>query len=331
MGDTLEDQIDRIVMRKNPELLGDYHLPMLARVEAVSDPIFTPGMSEQFRPRYAVDLRVLDETDKPDPLFPLLRSVPLPASCGGLERGVFGFPEAGAIVELAFAYGLPSKPFIRTVLSDGLSVPRVVPGELVLQAAPEVVQRADEHGNWSRETYANITDQSLHHLVKTFESLLDTHIHHVKVRQHSVEEITGAKIIEAMGALKLLSGGSGHVAVVDNLRIAVGKNQHNKVTNDLIQRIGNIADSFAVLKQIIKVQDGGKVWLGSEGENVLQILSELIQVVADIANTASSHTHQYTDNGSPLITQPPIQAGTFSGQKGSADAIKSRLDPIVEG
>lgn len=33
-------------------------------------------------------------------------------------------------------------------------MPRVVPGELVLQASPEVVQRADEHGNWSRETYA---------------------------------------------------------------------------------------------------------------------------------------------------------------------------------
>jgi len=330
VGDTLEDQIDSIVMRKNPELAGDYHLPMFARVEAVSDPITTPSLSEQFRPRYAVDLRVLDETDNPDPLFPLLRSVPLPAFCGGLERGVFGFPNPGAIVELAFAYGLPSKPFIRTVLSDGLSVPRVVPGELVLQASPEVVQRADEHGNWSRETYAAIRDESLHHLVKSFESLLDTHIHHIKVRQHSVEEITGVKIIEAMGALKLLSGGSAHLVAVDNLRVAVGKNQHNKVSGDLIQRIGNIADSFAVLKQIIKVQDGGKVWLGSEGENVLQILSELIQVVANIANIAKDHTHEYTDNGSPLNTKKPNQSGAYGGEKSSADALKSRLDPIVE-
>lgn len=325
----MEDQIDNIIMRKNPELAGDYHLPMFARVEAVSDPIATPSLSEQFRPRYAVDLRVLDETDNPDPLFPLLRSVPLPAFCGGLERGVFGFPNPGAIVELAFAYGLPSKPFIRTVLSDGLSVPRVVPGELVLQASPEVVQRADEHGNWSRETYAAIRDESVQHLVKSFESLLDTHIHHLKVRQHSVEEISGVKIIEAMGALKLLSGGSAHIVTIDNLRIAVGKNQHNKVSGDLIQRIGNIADSFAVLKQIIKVQDGGKVWLGSESENVLQILSELIQVVADIANTAKDHTHEYTDNGSPLKTKKPDQSGDFEGKKGDADGLHGRLEPIV--
>lgn len=149
------------------------------------------------------------------------------------------------------------------------------------------------------------------------------------MRQHSVEEITGVKIIEAMGALKLLSGGSAHVVAVDDLRIAVGKNQNNKVSGDLVQRIGNIADSFAVLKQIIRVQDGGKVWLGSEGENVLQILSELIQVVADIANTAKDHTHKYTDNGSPMTTQKPDQSGDFNGEKGAADVLKGRLDPIV--
>ena len=85
-----------------------------------------------------------------------------------------------------------------------------------------------------------------------------------------------------------------------------------------------------MLKQLIRVKNGGKVWLGSETENVLKILSDLIQVVANIANTASSHTHPYTDNGNPMNTQAPNQSGAFSGQKGSADAIKSRLDPIVE-
>lgn len=51
----------------------------------------------------------------------------------------------------------------------------------------------------------------------------------------------------------------------DVLRIAAGKNQHNKVSGDLVQRIGNIADSLAVQKQPIKVKNGGKIWLGSEG------------------------------------------------------------------
>lgn len=45
-----------------------------------------------------------------------------------------------------------------------------------------------------------------------------------------------------------------------------------KISNGLIQRIGNIYDSLAKTKQFIKVKSGGKIWLGSEGENVLRIL-----------------------------------------------------------
>jgi hypothetical protein len=70
----VETEIDNIIMRKNPELLGDLHLPMFARVEAISDPIVAPGMSESFRPRYAVDVQVLDEKGEPDELFPVFRA-----------------------------------------------------------------------------------------------------------------------------------------------------------------------------------------------------------------------------------------------------------------
>lgn len=330
LGDTMDKQISRILDRQKPELPGMYHLPVFARVEKICDPISSPQMSEQFRPRYAVDLCVLDESDQPDPLFPLFQSVALPSSCAGLERGVFGFPEPGAIVELAFAYGLPSKPFIRTILTDGLSVPGVMPGEVVLQSGPEVRQHADRHGNWSRETFANITDRALIHTVESYTATVDAHIHHLKIKQHSTEEITGIKLIEALGALKLMSGGALHIGAVGDLKLVSAADQKNKVVGDLVQRIGNIADSFAVAKQLIKVKDGGTVWLGSEGENVLQILSELIQVVSDIAKSAATHTHKYTDDGAPMDTEPPIQAGDFNAEKSSSDALKGRLDPIVE-
>ena len=101
-----------------------------------------------------------------------------------------------------------------------------------------------------------------------------------------------------------------------NLNITTAGDQNNKIGRDLKQRI--------------KVKDGGKVWLGSESVNVLQILSDLIQVVADIANTASSHTHPYTDNGSPMNTQMPNQSSIFSGQQVGAQELKEQLDPIVE-
>ena len=326
----MDKQIGSAVSRQHPELPGMYHLPVFARVEKICDPIYTPQLSEQFRPRYAVDLRVLDENDQPDELFPLFQAVPLPANCAGLERGVFGFPEPGAIVEMAFAYGLPSKPFIRTVLTDGLSVPNVLPGELVMQSGPEVRQHADRHGNWTRETFADITDRALNHAIASYNAVVDAHIHHVKVRQHSTEEITGIKLIEALGALKLMSGGALHIGSVGELKMVSASNQKTKVVGDMVQRIGNIFDSLAVLKQLIKVKNGGTVWLGSEAENVLQILSELIQVVANIANIAKDHTHEYTDNGTPLNTKKPNQSGDYAGEKSAADALKARLDPIVE-
>jgi hypothetical protein len=326
----VEKQIDDIVMRANPELVGNLHLPMLARVESISDPIITESISEDFRPRYAVDLRVLDENDQPDERFPLLLAVPLPMSCAGQERGMFGFPSAGTIVELAFAYGLQSKPFIRTVLGTGLSMPRITPGETLLQAAPEVSQRADVDGNWHRETYADIYDKAMQHCVEAYTQIITTHLQHVKVTEHSTEEIGGIKVIEALGAIRLLSGGSLHMSALGDLKIVSASNQLNKTAENLTFRIGKIADSLAKEKQLIKVLDGGKVWVGSQSENVLKILSELIQVVSDIAATAKDHTHEYTDNGAPLKTKKPDQSGDFGSEKSGADGLTGRLDPIVE-
>lgn len=137
-------------------------------------------------------------------------------------------------------------------------------------------------------------------------------------------------MIEALGALKLLSAGTVSMAAVDNLNITTASDQNTKIGRDLKQRIGNIVDSLAVAKQLIKVKDGGKVWLGSESVNVLQILSDLIQVVADVANTASSHTHPYTDDGAQMNTQVPNQSGSFSGHQDSAEGLKEQLAPIIE-
>lgn len=161
--------------------------------------------------------------------------------------------------------------------------------------------------------------------------MLQQHHHRPGILKHnSTEQVLGAKVIEALGALKLLSAGTLDVTAVDNMNITTASDQNNKIGQDLKQRIGNIVDSLAVAKQLIKVKDGGKVWLGSESVNVLQILSDLIQVVADIANTASSHTHPYTDNGSPMNTLAPNQSGAFSGQKSSANGLSGQLDPVVD-
>lgn len=326
----MDEQIKRITDRAHPELPSRLHLPLFARVEAISDPLQKEQLSERFRPRYAVDLQVLKETGEPDELLPVFRSVPLPANMAGIERGTYGFPEPGTLVELAFAYGLPDRPFIRTVLTEGLGVPPVAPGETVIQAAPGVHQRADAAGNWDRRTNADILDDCLRYVLVCYSSTETVSEFYRKVRQNSTEEVLGVKTIEALGALKLLSAGTLNIGAVDNLNITTASDQNNTVGRDIKQRVGNILDSLAVAKQLLKVQDGGTVWLGSEAVNVLKILSDLIQVVADVANTSANHVHEYTDNGSPLKTKKPDQEGDFSGQKGSADGLKATLDPIVE-
>jgi hypothetical protein len=334
----MDEQIKRISERNHAELFSKINLPIIARVVAISDPLRAEGLSERFRPRYAVDVQVLRTTGEPDDLLPVFRAVPLPLSVAGLERGAMGFPEPGTMVELAFAWGLPSMPFIRTILAEGLSLPTIEPGEIVIQSAPGVCQRADAAGNWIRKTDADIFDDCMQYVLECYSSSTTAQDFYSLVKHNSTEQVIGVKIIEALGALKLLSAGTLNIGAVDNLNITTASDQNNKIGRDLKQSIGNdlkqevanIIDSIATVKQLLRVKDGGTVWLGSESENVLIILSDLIQVVSNIANTASSHTHQYTDNGSPLTTQPPIQAGTFSGQKSSADSIKSRLDPITE-
>lgn len=326
----MDEQIKRINQRKHTELFSNIHLPILARVEAVSDPVNQESLSERYRPRYAVDVRVLKPNGAPDELMPLFRAVPLPVAMAGLERGAYGFPEAGTIVELAFAFGLPDRPFIRTILTEGLSLPSVARGEVLWQASTDVYQRADSAGNWHRSTTGDIYDDAVNYLLECYSANITVDEFYQKVRGNSIEEVIGVKTIEALGALKLLSAGTASLSALDNLNFTTGSDVNQKVGRDVKQRVGNNIDSLAVAKQLLRVKNGGKVWLGSEGENVLKILSDLIQVVANIANTASSHTHPYTDNGNPMNTQAPNQSGTFSGQKGNADSIKGRLDPIVE-
>lgn len=318
----MEQEIKRIVRRLFPELTGDYHLPHFARVEAISDPLVQGELCEDFRPRYAVDLVVLTPQGEANEELPLFRAVPLPASCGGMERGQLGFPEPGTLVEVGFAYGLPHKPFIRTVLPHGLSLPDILPGDQVNQTAPGVYDRTHANGDKERTTHGAITDQASKYFLDALNSLVTLQEQHIKVGENSTEEIAGIKIIEALGALKLLSGGTLNLAAADNLNQTTASDLNTTVGKDIKERVGNIRDSLAKSKHLIKVKDGGTVWVGSESINVLQILSSLIQVVSDIANMTASHTH-------PNVGAC-TQGSAFTGYTSSADSLKGQLDPVVE-
>ncbi len=135
------------------------------------------------------------------------------------------------------------------------------------------------------------------------------------VDDHSKESVGGIKTIEALGALKLLSGGSSSLAAVDDLHQATGRDlnlvvgqKHNAtVGGDMEERIQGLRKGVAGGSQQLVAP---KTWLGSEGVNVLQILCDLLDLVQKMNIELARHTH-----GSTPI---PTNAKEFSDSAGNA-------------
>lgn len=316
----MEDAIQRTVERRFPELTGGYHLPRFGRVVAVPDAPAAPGLCDDFRPRYGVDVEVLLPDGEPDPDLPLLTSLPLPVPMGGQEAGMFGFPEEGTTVVVCFAYGLPHKPYIQQILPHGLSLPRVPKGDLVWQHSEACQQRVDADGNWLRQTDGKIRDQAVEREVEALDNTERYQSHTVEVDDHSTESVGGIKKIEALGALKLLSGGSASLAAVDDLHQATGRDlnlvvgqDHNAtVGGDMQERIQGIRRSLAP-----------KTWLGSEGINVLQVLCDLLDLVQAMNTQLAAHTHM------PGPTPSPTDAAAFTAKAAQVLLLAGKLKPIT--
>jgi hypothetical protein len=219
----MEDVIRRVVDRQYPELTGGYHLPRFARVVAIPDPPTNAGLCDDFRPRFAADLEVLGPDGEPDTALPLLQGVPLPLPMGGESMGIYGLPDEGTMVVVSFAYGLPHKPFVLAFLPQGLSLPNLPKGDQVWQHSEAVQQRVDADGNWLRQTDGQIHDLGSERRVEALGNTEHYQRHSVTVDDHSIESVGGIKKIEALGSLKLLSGGSASLAAVDDLHQATGR------------------------------------------------------------------------------------------------------------
>jgi len=314
----MEDAIRRSVERQFPELTGGYHLPRFARVIGVADAPTGAGICDDFRPRFAVDIELLGSDGEPDPALPVLAGVPLPMPMGGDEMGFFAFPEEGTQVVVCFAYGLPNKPYIQTILPHGLSLPKVPKGDQVWQHSESAQQRVDADGNWLRQTEGRIRDKSID---REIESLTNAERHQsskVEVDDHSTESVGGTKTIEALGAIKLLSGGSGSLATLDDLNLATGRDLNQVVAQklnltvggDLLERIKGARKSVAP-----------KNWIGSESVNVLQVLCDVIDLVVQMNTDIAAHQHA----SSPV----PTNAASFAGHAGTGTQLFGQLKPIT--
>ena len=324
----MDDAIRRSVERQFPELTGGYHLPRFGRVVAVPDAPAAPGLCDDFRPRFGVDVEVLLPDGEPDPALPVLTGLPLPAPMGGQEAGMFGFPEEGTTVVVSFAYGLPHKPFITQILPHGLSLPRVPKGDQVWQHSEACQQRVDADGNWLRQTDGKIQDKAIEREVEAMQNTESFQSHNRTVDDHSTESVGGIKKIEALGALKLLSGGSASLAAVDDLHQATGRDlnlvvgqKHNAtVGGDMEERIQGLRNSVVGLSQRLEAP---KNWMGSGAVNLFQVVCDLLDLVQEMNTQLATHAHL------PEQAPTPEDVSAFIFRATTARAMSSKLKAVT--
>lgn len=238
-----------------PEFGSGYHLPLFGRVEAVRDTAEAGQVSDPYRPRYAVDVQLLDENMQANTKVPVYRSIPMPVNMSGHESGLLAYPLEGTIVDIAFAYGRSDRPIIRGIYGREYALPTIEPGEQLQQQREEVSRRVDAAGNITDKTDQTKVHQAFERkdTVSQYHAIYSAH--HLEVLEHSIEEIVGKKLIEAMGAIELLAG--------DNIELGTLGNMHFATAGELVETVGK-------LRNIVIAQDDKLKVMGNRLETIIQ-------------------------------------------------------------
>lgn len=263
----------REILKHFPEFATANHLPKFGRIEAVRDNATAGQLADPFRPRYAVDIKLLDEDLNEDSNVPVYRSIPMPVHMSGSESGLMSYPLEGTLVEIAFAYGRNDLPIIRGVYGRDYALPDIAPGEQLQQQRQDVSYRIDAAGNSTEQTDQTQYKKAFKQHDEADEYEGEFGKHHVIVSQHSIEEIVGKKIIEALGAIDLLAGDDLTLGSLGNMQVATA--------GELITTVGKLRNIVVTLDDKLTVM-GNKIQtiekdLTITAKNIIQ-KADLIQL-----------------------------------------------------
>lgn len=261
-----------------PELAAGHHLPRFARVEAVTDQSTAGHENNPYRPRYAVDVQLLTEHGEVDSLVPIYKAVPLPTVIGGAEQEQFATPSEGTIVEIAFAYGRCDKPFIRTILDDGWSLPELEPDEQLQQQRHEVFNKTDAAGNTTNSTDQIKHTQAFEHLHEVDKYLGDFGVHELNVKQYSKEIIAGQKLIETLGAFEVMAGDDVTLGSLSNLHLVNGGNQ-TQIIGQLRDIVIGLNDKLSVLGERVHIIEKGDTLIVNDKQTITISKDQIIQAM----------------------------------------------------
>src|SRR5471032_377163 len=323
--------IQRQVEGAFPELASGLHLPQFARVEAPSEDVSTGNIADPFRPRYAVDLQLLDADGNPAKDTPVYPAVPLPVPMAGSESGMFQFPPPGTLVEVGFTGGRPDKPFVRQTMPQGQNLPAVKPGEQLQQQREGVSQRVNVAGDWERQTDQAIKETSMTRVIQA-----DDETRTLVVRETTIQATDKTTVL---GTATLLAGAVVHVSEGDysigtsgnltvsckNVKRSVGANLDDTITANstitvggaLTEKIAGIRRSVAQAQQLI----APVIKLGTDEINVLTLLTDTLDVVNELAKLTASHTHPDTGTSQ--------QASQFTQTAAKTVTLKTKYGPLI--
>ncbi|MCK6945569.1 phage baseplate assembly protein V [Enterobacter bugandensis] len=316
--------VQRQIESHYPELASGMHLPKFGRVMNPVEAVKSGNFSDPFRPRYAVDVQLLDADGNPEKNTPVYSAVPLPVPMAGNDSGMFQFPPEGTLVEIAFTGGRPDKPFVRQTVPDGTSLPDIQPGEQLQQQRAEVSQRVTQAGDWVRQTDQTISETSMARVVKA-----DTEQRELVSRETTVK---ATDKLTVLGTSTLLAGAIQQVCTgdysqaVNNRVVSIGGNDETDIAGnqtvttgkDLIEKIGQIRKSVAAVQQQIIAP---VVWIGSGTINVAQLMLDTLDVVKELAEQTASHTHSNTG--------APTNAGAIRNTGTKAETLNGKYSPVI--
>ncbi|WP_449549580.1 hypothetical protein [Lelliottia nimipressuralis] len=316
--------VQRQIESHYPELASGLHLPKFARVMNPVEAVKSGNFSDPFRPRYAVDVQLLDADGNPDKDTPVYSAVPLPVPMAGNDSGMFQFPPEGTLVEIGFTGGRPDKPFVRQTVPDGTSLPDIQPGEQLQQQRAEVSQRVTQAGDWVRQTDQTISEASMARVVKADTEQRELVSRETTIKATDKVTVLGTSTLMA-GAIQQVCTGD-YSQAVNNRVTSVGGDDDADIAGtqtvttgkDLIEKIGQIRKSVAAVQQQIIAP---VVWIGSGSINVAQLMLDTLDVVKELAEQTASHSHSNT--GTPTNATAIRNTGT------KADTLNTKYSPVI--
>lgn len=317
--------LQRQIESHYPELAAGLHLPKFARVLAPTEEVSSGNFADPFRPRYAVNVQLLDAEGNPDKQTPAYSAVPLPVPMAGNDAGMYQFPPEGTLVEVGFTGGRPDKPFIRQTVPEGNSLPDIKPGEQLQQQRAEVSQRVTQAGDWVRQTDQAIDETSMTRVIKADAENRELVSRDTTIKATDSTRVLGTATLMA-GAIQQVSAGDYSQAVKGNWLASVSGNAESRIAGnhtvqaggDLTEQIGKIRKSVAAIQQQIIAP---VVWIGSGSINVAQLMLDTLDVLKELAEQTASHTHSNTG--------APTNAGAIRGAGQKADQLNGKYSPVI--